>query len=223
MIKLFITGTDTNIGKTYISVGLLEKFTKIGFTTLGMKPLASGCYKENDMFINQDAVDLMRVSSVKVDYRLVNPFAFKQAIAPHIAAEQENCYLTKKKIKQAMLRTLGIDSDVTIIEGVGGWYTPINKKELMADLITSMKLPVILVVGLKLGCLNHSILTAQAIKEARLPFIGWIGNCIDPNMQAISYNIESLKSLITAPCLGIVQYRHKLDHLNLEPIFRHCL
>ena len=223
MIKLFITGTDTNIGKTYISIGLLEKFTKIGLTTLGTKPLASGCYKENDKLISQDAVELMKASSVKVDYQLVNPFAFKRAIAPHIAAKQENYPLTKIKIEQAMLRMLSIPSDVTIIEGVGGWCTPINENELMADVITSMKLPVILVVGLKLGCLNHSILTAQAIKEARLPFIGWIGNCIDPNMQAISYNIESLKSLITAPCLGIVQYRHKLDHLNLEPIFRHCL
>ncbi len=223
MIRLFIAGTDTNVGKTYISVGLLEEFTKIGLATLGMKPLASGGYKENDTLINQDAVDLIKASSIQLDYQLVNPFVFEQAIAPHIAAKQENCYLTKKKIEQAILRVLSISSNVTIIEGVGGWCTPINEDELMSDVITSMKLPVILVVGLKLGCLNHSILTALAIKEAKLPFIGWIGNCIDPYMQAMSENIESLKSLIPSPCLGIVPYSNKLDHLNLEPIFRHFL
>ena len=223
MIKLFITGTDTNVGKTHISVCLLEEFSKIGLATLGMKPVASGCKKENDMLINQDAINLMRASSVKVSYHLVNPFSFEQAIAPHIAAKQENYLLTKEKIKLAILRMLKIPSDITLIEGVGGWYTPINEYELMSDVITSMKLPVILVVGLKLGCLNHSILTALAIKEAKLPFIGWIGNCIDPNMQAMSENIESLKSLLAAPCLGIVPYGHKLDHLNLEPIFRYFL
>jgi len=223
MIKLFITGTDTNIGKTYISVGLLEEFSKLGLATLGMKPLSSGCYTENDKLISPDALALRKASSVKLEYKLINPFAFKQAIAPHIAAKQENCYLTKKKIEQAMLRMLSIPSDLTIIEGVGGWCTPINEDELMSDVITSMKLPVILVVGLKLGCLNHSILTAQAIKEAKLPFIGWIGNCIDPSMQAMSENIETLKFLLPAPCLGIVPYGHKLGHLNLEPMFRHCL
>ncbi|MBA2628977.1 MAG: dethiobiotin synthase [Rickettsiaceae bacterium] len=222
-MKLFITGTDTNVGKTHISVCLLEEFNKIGLATLGMKPLASGCRTENDMLINQDAVDLMKASSVKVGYHRVNPFSFEQAIAPHIAAKQENYLLTKKKIKLAILRMLKIPSDVTIIEGVGGWHTPINEHELMSDVINSMKLPVILVVGLKLGCLNHSILTALAIKEAKLPFIGWIGNYIDPNMQARRENIDSLKSLLMAPCLGIVPYGHKFDQLNLEPIFRYFL
>lgn len=223
MIKLFVTGTDTNVGKTYISVGLLEKFTKIGLTTLGMKPLASGGYKENGKLINQDAVNLMKASSIQVGYELVNPFVFEQAVAPHIAAEQENCYLTKKKIERVILRTLGITSDVIIIEGIGGWYTPINKNELMADVVTSLKLPIILIIGLKLGCLNHSILTALAIKRTKLPFIGWIGNCVDPDMQAMSDNIESLKSLISVPCLGVVPYHHKLDNLDLEPIFRNFL
>jgi len=128
--------------------------------------------------------------------------------ATHIAAKQENYPLTKL----AILRMLKIPSDITIIEGVGGWYTPINEHELMSDVVTSIKLPVILVVGLKLGCVNHSILTTLAIKEAKLPLIG---NCIDPSMQAMSQNIESLKSLLPTLCLGIVPYGHKLDHLNL--------
>jgi len=200
-MKIFITGTDTDVGKTYVSVKLLQEFNQLGYRTIGIKPLATGCVNGQ----NQDALLLMQNSSIKLPYCLINPFAFEPAISPNIAAQN----LTVDKIWDSLQKALRTKVDVQIIEGVGGWMVPLNNKETMADLVkrfTDVK--IILVVGIRLGCLNHSLLTYRAIKDDGLPIKGWIANIIDPHCQAISENIATLKEYIAEPCLQVIPHEH---------------
>jgi dethiobiotin synthetase len=197
METFFITGTDTNIGKTHISIKLLDEFNKLGLKTIGIKPVATGCINGK----NEDALLLQKHSSIKLDYHLINPFAFKPAISPNIASPD----LTIDKIWARLEATLNIPADIRIIEGVGGWMAPINSSETMADLVTQFKdIKIILVVGIKLGCLNHSILTYNAIPN----LYGWIANIIDPEMEAIEENISTLKQYIKSPLLRTMNYEH---------------
>jgi len=191
----FITGTDTNIGKTYVTVKLLKKFNQQGFKTIALKPVATGCIDG----YNEDALLLQKHSSVKLDYHLVNPFAFTPAISPNIASNN----LSIEKIWQALQEPLKTKADICIIEGIGGWFAPINDTETMADLITKFgNIEIILVIGIRLGCLNHALLSYKAIKSIS----GWIANIIDPNMEAIDKNIETLRTHIKEPCLEIFNY-----------------
>jgi dethiobiotin synthetase len=195
MRRIFITGTDTGIGKTYVSVKLLQSFNRQGLRTIGIKPVATGCV---DGF-NEDALLLQQYSSLKENYDLINPFAFSPSVSPNIASPN----LTVDKILEKLGPTLSIKADVQLIEGVGGWLTPINLKETMADLVCCIEnIEIILVVGLKLGCLNHALMSQKAIGKIS----GWIGNIVDPNMQAIEENILTLKQYIKAPCIEIIPY-----------------
>lgn len=199
MRKFFITGTDTDVGKTYISVKLLQEFNQHGLRTIGIKPVATGASNG----YNEDALLLMKNSSIKLDYTLINPFSFEPPVSPNIA----NVNLTVDKILLSLQEALSSASDICLIEGVGGFMTPINNKETMADLAMKLKdIEIILVVGIRLGCLNHALLTYQAIKSIKLPIYGWIANIINPETQAISENIATLKSYISEPCLRIIQY-----------------
>ncbi|QHG92593.1 dethiobiotin synthase [Coxiella endosymbiont of Amblyomma sculptum] len=218
-IKIFITGTDTGVGKTYISTAFLRKFNGMGFSTFGMKPVASGCLQIHKTFRNEDALALQKVSSIKKRYEFVNHIALKNPIAPNIAAQSEHLLLSVTVLMEKINKSLKIASDVFIIEGIGGWFVPLNEIETIADLVESLNIPVVLVVGIKLGCLNHTILTRYAINQKKIPLLGWIANCIEPKTREIDENINTLKKWIEEPCIGIVQYgEDPLHHLGLQPI-----
>lgn len=204
---IFITGTDTDVGKTYVSCLLLQAFNELGFSTFAIKPVSSGC-EENDIgeLLNQDALNLQRSASIKRVYKMVNPIAFKQPIAPHIAANNKGSPLSKERVCQAILSSRKDNADINLIEGVGGWAVPLNDDELFSDVVIDLKIPVILVVGIKLGCLNHALLTYQNILLRGGEVIGWVANCLDLETLAINENIETLKSWISAPCLAVVSY-----------------
>lgn len=218
-IKFFVTGTDTNIGKTYISTALLRKFNSKGFSTFGIKPIASGCRNIHGVLRNEDALILQEASSVKKDYKFVNPIALEAPIAPHIAAQLEGVRLTSALLVEKINKSLLISSDVFIIEGAGGWFVPLNNEESIANLVILLNIPIVLVVGIKLGCLNHAILTINAINQMKIPLIGWVANCINPQTMATDENIQTLKIWIKVPCMGIVRYGESAqERLCLQPI-----
>ncbi|MGB6976265.1 MAG: dethiobiotin synthase [Gammaproteobacteria bacterium] len=214
--RFFVAGTDTGIGKTYISVGLLKAFNRLGHATLGIKPIASGCIRQDNKFLNEDALALQQASSVQLDYDYINPFAFEPAIAPHIAAARVNMPLTLENILHKTHYALNYPADISIVEGVGGWYVPLNQHETMADLVISLKLPVILVVGIRLGCLNHTLLTYQAIKGAGLMLAGWVANCPVPGSTETMEMVDTLKNWLNAPCLGVIDFQEKPEE-KLDP------
>lgn len=206
MKSFFIAGTDTGIGKTTISAILLKKFNEKGYKTVGLKPLASGCAlnAKNDLE-NDDALILQKAASVFSEYETINPIALIEAVAPHIAAQKMKIELTKKLLSEKILSSINKDADINIIEGAGGWCIPLNDHELYSDGIVDLKIPVILVVGIRLGCLNHAILTFQSMLQHQVQLIGWIANCVDSNMLEVNSNIDTLKQWIKKPCLGIVK------------------
>lgn len=217
--KLFITGTDTDVGKTYISKGLLNAFNDAGLTTTACKPVASGC--DPKQTVNADALALQRSCSVKLSYQAINPLVFTEAIAPHVAAARSGQTLDIDTLKNQCAPVLNYPADVCVIEGAGGWYTPLNAYETLADFAEQLHCYIILVIGMRLGCLNHSILTWQALRQARTPVCGWIANCIQPEMPALEENLASLHEYLPIPHLGIVRYNASVaDSIALEKILR---
>lgn len=218
-IKIFMTGTDTSVGKTYASVALLKKFNAIGRRTVGLKPIASGCQESNGKFYSDDALALQGASSVKRDYDCVNAFAFAKPIAPHLAARAANTVLEKHKILEKINEALETPADVFVVEGAGGWLVPINDYELSSDMVKALNIPVILVVAIKLGCLNHALLTVRAIHQEKIPLLGWIANCTDPTVEVVSENIATLKNWIPSPCLGTLPYGNCPENfITIDPI-----
>lgn len=220
MTSIFITGTDTNIGKTFITTLLLKDFNGKGYKTFAIKPVASGCnYNEINKYLeNEDALILQKHASVSRCYANVNPIALAEPIAPHIAAEKMNFKLTTERVLHHLLSAYQKEADIHLIEGAGGWAVPLNAHQLYCDVICALNMPVILVVGVRLGCLNHAILTYQAIMQTKIPFIGWIANCIDPHMLEIKKNIHSLREWIKEPCLGVVPFACQQNVINTEYI-----
>ena len=202
----FVTGTDTEVGKTFVSAALLEALNKKGLSTLGLKPVAAGCELDDGLWKNEDALFLQKAASVSLPYELVNPIALPDAIAPHLAAENQGISLSVKNIISLLQGGLNEPAEVTLIEGAGGWYVPLNKREFFSDFVVALSLPVILVVGIRLGCINHALLTVEAIQQTGLPLTAWVANCIDPNMSSAQQNIRTLEASISAPCLGVVPY-----------------
>ncbi|MBY0580434.1 MAG: dethiobiotin synthase [Rickettsiales bacterium] len=200
--KFFITGTDTNVGKTYYSVKLLREYGKKGYSTLGIKPISSGY--DPDTKINDDAKKLREASNIKIPISEINPFSFRDPIAPNIAAKREYVELSVDKIIKEMDKIKKYNPDILIVEGVGGWDVPINEKENMSDLVKALEMPVILVVAIKLGCLNHSILTANAINNKEIKTVGWVANCISNEELEIEENINTLKNKLNIKFLGKV-------------------
>jgi dethiobiotin synthetase len=198
----FITGTDTDVGKTFCTVALLHAFAQLRLRVVGMKPVAAGAAEGG---LNDDVVALMTASNVVADVADVNPYCFSRAIAPHIAAAEENCIVSIALLQQSLQRLRG-QSDVVLIEGAGGFLVPLNAGETMADLAVALGAPIILVVGMRLGCLNHALLTAEAIRARGLQLAGWIANCIDPAMPAQFENIKTLEERLNTPLLGIMPY-----------------
>ncbi|MCE9678941.1 dethiobiotin synthase [Shewanella sp. AS1] len=206
----FVTGTDTDSGKTLIGSALLYKAKQQG-TTLGVKPIASGCEMTTQGLRNSDALSLMAQSSLKLPYEQINPFAFAPAIAPHIAAKQAGQSLSVASIERH-LRTLPFHKvDFSLIEGAGGWRLPLGEGAYLSDLAKALELPVILVVGLKLGALNHAVLTQEALLADGLEIAGWVANRVDPKMSVPEENLQSLHEMMSSPCLGVVPYLDSPD------------
>ncbi|MDP1523032.1 MAG: dethiobiotin synthase [Methylotenera sp.] len=205
----FVLGTDTNVGKTYVASALVQHFVKSGLKAVGMKPIASGCeLNSKNELINEDVTALISASNVTVSLDLINPYRFTPAIAPHIAAEQAGISMNLDVIKRAyqQLKTL---ADVVIVEGAGGLLVPLNPTETLADLAVQLNIPIILVVGMRLGCINHTLLTIEAIEARGLTLAGWVANEIDPNMSMFDGNLSSLQQRIAAPCLSVVSWQGK--------------
>lgn len=207
MSGLFITGTDTEIGKTFVSSLLIKILAKDNVKVAGMKPVASGAKIIDGSLKNDDALSLLQASNINADYDVVNPYVFETAVSPHIAAEQSGIDIDLDKIKNNF-EQLQRQSDVVIVEGVGGWYAPLSCHTTVADLAEELKLPVILVVGLRLGCLNHTLLTAQAIRQSGLTIAGWIANHIEEDFSSADENIKTIKHFLNdIPFLGTVSYQ----------------
>lgn len=201
----FITGTDTDVGKTFIAASLLIAAKERGLTTAALKPVAAGCEKTSEGLRNADALLLQSVITQNLYYEQINPIALEAAIAPHIAAQQEKRSMSADRLA-GFCRGVLNTADFTLVEGAGGWRVPINPTESLADLAKVLRLPVILVVGVRLGCINHALLTVEAIRNDGLPLVGWVANCIDENMPAQQENIQSLMVRIPAPCLGVIPW-----------------
>ena len=205
--KYFIAGTDTDAGKTLIAAGLLNKAKSEGLTTVGLKPIAAGCEDTPEGLRNDDALMLMAQSTEELPYEQVNPIAFAPPIAPHIAGQQLRRPLSAGRIVGLLRGVLMINrAQFTLVEGAGGYRVPLNPKETLADVTKELNLPVILVVGMKLGCLNHALLTVEAIQRDGLKLAGWIANRVDKDMAVYEENIETLHAMIQAPCLGEVPF-----------------
>jgi dethiobiotin synthetase len=202
----FITATDTAAGKTTISHALLKLAKQQNLTTLGIKPIASGCDLTANGLINDDAMRLLSASSLTVSYTDVNPVALQPAIAPHIALQQLNQKCTVKSLAEHCNVLLDRQADLTIIEGAGGWRVPLNNQEFISDLVMQLNIAVILVVPMKLGCINHALLTAESINKDGLHLTGWIANCVNRPMECYYENIETLINVLEAPCLGEIPY-----------------
>lgn len=224
MSGFFITGTDTEIGKTFVASLLIKLLTEEGLNVVGMKPIASGAKIIDGSLKNDDALSLIQASNVAVDYKEINPYVFEPAISPHLAAEAAGVEIDLKKIKNNFDQ-LQKKSDVVVVEGVGGWYAPLTSHCTVADLAEELKLPIILVVGLRLGCLNHALLTAQAIQQSGLPIAGWIANHVKEDFDVAEKNISTLKHFLSDfSFLGSISYQTNLTtkdpkhHINKETL-----
>ena len=203
--SVFITGTDTGIGKTFVSVALLHALRGTGLRAVGMKPVASGCVATAEGLRNEDALALQSASSGSPDYADVNPLAYAAAVSPHLAAAADGRRVELAPVQAAYAR-LAACADVVVVEGVGGWLAPLSDTLVAGDLARVLGLPVILVVGLRLGCLNHALLSARAIAADGCTLLGWIGNRIDPAMLEPERNLDTLRTRLPAPCLGVIAH-----------------
>jgi len=200
----FIAGTDTDIGKTTIAAGLLYAARQSGLSTVAGKPVASGCIVSPEGLRNADALALLAECSVALTYEEVNPVAFEPAIAPHLAAREAGVALTVQSLLEPMRYLLNKGADFTLIEGAGGWRVPLADQSNLSDLAKALQLPVILVVGVRLGCINHALLTAEAIAQDGLQLAGWVANIIDGKTARLEENLATLAERLPAPCLGRV-------------------
>jgi dethiobiotin synthetase len=226
MHKIFITGTDTDAGKTFIATMLLYKAQSLGLSSFGLKPVAAGCHWSVEQHAdgewhNDDALLLQQASSLKQPYAIHNPIAFPQAIAPHIAAVINQTPMVLADLIKACQPGLDQPADFHLIEGAGGWLVPINDQNTLADFAQQLSHDVILVVGMTLGCINHALLTQQLILATHLNFVGWVANHIDAEMSEQDANFSYLEQHIQAPCLGRIPFSPKthprdlLEHINL--------
>ena len=201
---LFITGTDTDTGKTLIATGLLEAANSQGKKTAAIKPVAAGCNDTGEGPQNEDALMLQAAANTELSYQQVNPVALDEPMAPHIAAKEQGKRLSADRLTGFCRGITLLPVDLVVIEGAGGWRVPINNRESMAEIPKQLNAEVVLVVGLKLGCINHALLTAQAIRSDGLKIAGWVANTMNEDMLRLDENIDTLKQLINEPCLGVI-------------------
>ena len=213
----FVTGTDTAVGKTFISSALLRLARNRGLRCIGMKPIAAGCRLEAGTLRNDDALALISASATTLSYETINPVPLEPPIAPHIAAAQAGRTLSAADLTAQCRAVAAQDVDFLLIEGAGGWLVPINDTETLADVCIEMRAPVILVVGMQLGCLNHALLTAAAIEGAGLELAGWIANSVREAMPCLDENVATLRTRLRAPCLGVVPHLGPVEPSAAQP------
>ncbi len=207
---VFVTGTDTGAGKTLVAGALLRAFAGSGLRAAGMKPVASGCNAVAQDRANEDVAALNAASNVRAPLDLVNPYCFEPAIAPHIAARAAGVVIDLQLIRENYVALTRL-ADRVVVEGAGGLLVPLDDTEDFADLARVLDIPVLLVVGLRLGCLNHALLTAEAIVSRGLPFAGWVANQIDPAMPYRQENIDTLRQRLPAPLLAVIPFGVSAD------------
>jgi len=217
----FITGTDTEAGKTFAMCSLLQAAKKRGLSTAAIKPIAAGGIPTQEGFKNDDAIQLQNLCSLDLDYKEINPVCLEQAIAPHIAATQEQVVVNASELAEYCEKIIRKNADLTLIEGAGGWMVPLNQHEYIGDMVKMLNIPVILVVGMKLGCLNHALLTVKALQQTGVKLHGWIANQLDPAMPFFEENIQTLQAKISAPLLTTIPwgFNNETADLHLEGMF----
>jgi len=204
--SFFITGTDTDAGKTIVAAGLLAAANKAGKRTIGLKPVAAGCEDTPEGLRNSDAVLLQETASVKLSYDQVNPIAYEPAIAPHIAAMREGRMMSGDRIAAYCRGAMMQPADLVLVEGAGGWRVPLSYRETMAQIPKSLQVPVILVVGMKLGCINHALMSAESISRDGIPLAGWIANRVDADMECYEENRDTIANMLRAPMLAEIPH-----------------
>ncbi len=202
---VFITATDTDAGKTYVACGLLRALAAQGVSALGMKPVATGCARTADGLESDDARALIAASGAAAPYAEINPYAFAPPVAPLFAARAAGVTIALEYI-EARMQALAQHADALIVEGVGGWFAPLSEESTVSDLALRLRLPVLLVVGLRLGALNHALLTAAALQTCRVPWMGWVANVLNPALPDIDAHLAYLDRYLPAPFLGQVPY-----------------
>lgn len=203
----FIAGTDTDAGKTLIAAALLCALRSGGVRTAAIKPVAAGARWTAQGWRNEDGELLQRFQSAALSYRQVNPVALRAPVSPHIAAREEGYVLSVAELERHCREVMQHTAvDVILIEGAGGWRVPLNESEYLSELPRRLDIPVLLVVGCKLGCLNHALLTAEAIARDGLVLAGWVATQLDPQMAAVAANLDTLRAALPAPCLGVVPW-----------------
>lgn len=218
----FVAGTDTEVGKTYVTAALLASAANAGLKTAAVKPVASGCDCTHEGLRNADALLLQEAMTLDLPYQQVNPFPLEPAIAPHIAAMEAGKRLDVDRMVGICRGVISAGADLVLIEGAGGWRTPLGPRSFLSDLPRELDIPVILVVGMRLGCINHALLTAEAIRRDGLQLAGWVANFLSPvSMARPDENLATLKALLPAPLLGTLpfdeaaDYRSAAEHLDL--------
>jgi dethiobiotin synthetase len=206
--SFFITGTDTDAGKTWATIALMHYFKKKGLSVIGMKPVAAGCAWQDGQLKNADALLMQEHASRTLDYKEINPYAFEMPVSPHLAARDN---LVQLDVIAKAFRDLEDKADVILVEGAGGWLAPLNKECDIADLAKVLQIPVIMVVAIRLGCINHARLTFNAIQTAGVQCAGWFAMCVDSEMQKKDENIEMIKNKISVPFLGTLPYTKEMD------------
>ena len=195
----FVTGTDTEVGKTAVSCALLHAAAAAGLSTAAVKPVAAGCDERGR---NEDALQLMDAMTASMEYEQVNPVALEAAIAPHIAAQQEGRRVQASRLAGVCRGVMMSGADLVLVEGAGGWRVPVSPRETLADLARELRVGVILVVGMRLGCLNHALLTAEAVRRDGLELAGWVANQPAERMNCHEQNLDTLRAMLPGPCLG---------------------
>jgi dethiobiotin synthetase len=206
-VRLFVTGTDTGVGKTRVAAALCAAFVARGLKVAAMKPVASGCLPGPDGLRSEDALALIAAANPAADYADVNPYAFAPAIAPHLAAAQAGTTIDDSVLDAARERLCRAAYDVLIVEGAGGWLVPLDARRSLADLAVRWRLDVVVVVAMRLGCLNHALLTFESIIARGLRVAGWVANVVDPGLECLAENIAYLRAAVRAPCLGVLPHR----------------
>lgn len=207
----FVTGTDTGVGKTLVTSALLQAAQSQGLSTIGLKPVAAGCEETAEGLRNDDAMLLQQYTSIPLAYEQINPVSLKQAIAPHIAAALEQRRVDASRLEGLCRGVLMQRADLTLIEGAGGWRVPINPRQYLSDLVRLLDIPVLLVVGIRLGCINHALLSAEAIRADGVNLVGWVANEVDPQMPCIDENLSAIGDRIGAPLLGRIGWLEGKD------------
>ncbi|MDF0534308.1 dethiobiotin synthase [Shewanella yunxiaonensis] len=223
----FVTGTDTDSGKTHVAAAMLHKArTSYRMKTVGVKPIASGCERTADGLRNADARMLIAESTLKLDYNKINPFTFEPAIAPHIAAADIGVDLSPEEVFAQLDLTQYAMADFCLVEGAGGWRLPLGDNRYLSETVVALAMPVIIVVGMKLGCLNHAVMTEELVRADGLQVAGWVANRAQADMARFEENLASLKQMMQSPCLGVIPHltepsvEDMASYLDLTPLMQ---